>query len=449
MRSSVDGDPRLLAWRRVREFAVPPSMIDTATARRLAGDWAGACAAARVDPDLDPFAVVRVHGRELAGTLRDDLRHLAPDLLRWHLPRVEDGRLRPGLTVSLVRYAPRLHLVARTAPAWADADQRISLALWAGGGDGLHPHPRPHRRFRFDLHHHLWDVRHATELRERAGVESWPGDTAEAAHRWAAEADILRRAQGRAGEPVLVRINARDHRELPGDGGPARDRRAGSAGERGNNRGLPRGSLVLPDAATWVPPDLELLRAGLIEPGRLHPLVAAALAPGPARAMEKGVLNKGVVDKGAITKGAAERGDGAGNGLRLVECRGRQHRIGLVDGVLAALDHNAGELRREEILTGFGGTPLPCLRVIGEATRAPETLTDIRARLDHGDLPGALRAVEALLGPYASLRDGPLRDELARAEQRHRIYELYRSGRAGHGPTKDVPLPRRRTKVTR
>ncbi|MEV0151694.1 MULTISPECIES: VWA-like domain-containing protein [unclassified Nonomuraea] len=37
---------------------------------------------------------------------------------------------------------------------------------------------------------------------------------------------------------------------------------------------------ILPDAATWVLPDLALLRAGLIEADRLHPLVAAALVPG-------------------------------------------------------------------------------------------------------------------------------------------------------------------------
>ena len=39
-------DSRLSFWLRVREIAVPPLMIETATARRTAGDWAGACAAA-------------------------------------------------------------------------------------------------------------------------------------------------------------------------------------------------------------------------------------------------------------------------------------------------------------------------------------------------------------------------------------------------------------------
>ncbi|WP_203737985.1 hypothetical protein [Actinoplanes cyaneus] len=438
MRSVVDGDPRLLAWRRVREFAVPPSMIETATARRLAGDWAGACSAARVDPDFgacspagadrvcastgaagDPElrAVARRHGGELAAMIHADLLHLAPDLLRWHLPRVETGRLRPGLTVSLAVYGPRLHLVARTAPGWADADQRITLALWDGEVAGVHPHPRPHRRFRFDLHRHLWDVRFAAELRDRSGADAWPGDGTGATHRWRAEAEILRRAEGRPGDPVLVRLNRHECPEvLPVEGPPS------SRGRDGRGL-LPREALLLPDAATWVPPDLELLRAGLIDPGQLHPLVADALAPGHAR--------------------AATPGETAGP--RYVDCRGQRHRIGLAGGVLSALDHDPAELRREEILVAFGGTPLPCLRAIEDATHRPESLTDIRARLDHGDLPGALRAVEALLGPHAALRDGPLRDELARVEQRHQTYELYRSGLAGPGPTKK---PRRR-KVTR
>src|ERR1700754_944296 len=104
---SANGGSRLLCWQRVREFAVPLSMIESATARRAVGDWAGACAAARVDVDLNLRVLARTHGRELAALIRADLRHLAPDLLRWHMPRVApDGLLRPGLTISLARYEP-------------------------------------------------------------------------------------------------------------------------------------------------------------------------------------------------------------------------------------------------------------------------------------------------------------------------------------------------------
>ncbi|NBM20701.1 hypothetical protein GUY61_35300, partial [Streptomyces sp. GC420] len=139
-------------WPRVREFAVPPSMIETATARRRAGDWAGACAAAGIDVDLSPRSTARTHGRELAARVRADLRHLAPDLLRWHMPRIApDGLLRPGLTISLARYeaagrdgSSPVHLVVRTPPAWADAGQRISLALWDGSDPRAGACPHPH-----------------------------------------------------------------------------------------------------------------------------------------------------------------------------------------------------------------------------------------------------------------------------------------------------------------
>ncbi len=435
------GDSRLSFWLRVREFAVPPSMIETATARRAVGDWAGACAAAGIDVDLNPRSVALTYGRELAAQVRADLRHLAPDLLRWHLPRIApDGLLRPGLTLSLARYgavgrAGPVHLVVRTPPAWADAGQRFILALWGGSraeaGDRRHPHPRPSRRFRLDLHRHLWDARRTDELRARSGADR----TADgpplpdtdllgkvprghgrrcAVDRWAAEAEILLRDQGRSTGPVAVRFGARqrlvlhlvaDDRGL----GPPTVRIAASP--EGDASALP----VLPDAATWVPPDLELLRAGAIEVERLHPLVASALVPDHSPA------------------GPARIADRAGQ-PRLVECRGARHRIGLVDGVLAPLDHDPGELRREELLVALTGTPLPCLQAIDEAHRHPECLTDVRERLDHGDIAGALAVVEGLLGPDAVLRDGALRDELEAAARRRITYGLFRAGMIGPGP---------------
>jgi hypothetical protein len=428
---SVDvGDTRLQLWRRVREYAVPPAMIETATARRAVGDWAGACAAARVDAALDLRAVARTRGRDLAARIRDDLRHLAPDLLRWHLPRVApDGLLRPGLTVELARYpaaAGALRLVARTAPAWADGGQRIGLVLWDGSRDGcgLHPHPRPDRRFRLDLHRHLWDARRAGELRERSGAPEWPGRAPPvgddvpagcAVHRWPAEAALLRRASGRPDAVVVVRAGARVRLALDGD---ATVPRVAS--------GPTRSQLLLPDAATWVPPDLQLLRAGLIEPDRLHPLVAAALVPDRPPAAAPG------------------RPAGAGPPW-LVRCQGAQHRVGLVAGVLTPLDHDPDELRRERLLTALGGTPLPCLRSVGEATRNPDSLADVRARLDHGDITGALAALEDLLGPDAALPAGALRAELESAADRRLRHGLYRAGLAGRGPLKTLPDARRRT----
>ncbi|GHF83855.1 hypothetical protein AMYBAR_005100 [Amycolatopsis bartoniae] len=425
---------RLLSWARVRDFAVPPSMIESATARRAVGDWAGACAAARVDVDLDLRAVGRAHGNWLTAQVRADLRHLAPDLLRWHFPRTgPDGLLRPGLTVSLARYCStagsggEIHLVARTPPAWAEAGQRISLALWGpsrhGGGVGHHPHPRPDRRYRLDLHRHLWDVRRTGELRERSG--HWPSDSdlagdripawvgACAVDRWVAEAALLLRAEGRAGDVVAVRLTAR-HRLMLNPDAPG-EPVAGCA------RVVP----VLPDAATWVLPDLQLLHAGLIDFDRLHPLVASALRP-----------DDRPVD-------AARSPDGSA-GPRLVECRGATHRIAVVNGVLVPLDHDPDEIRREELLGALGGTGLPCLRAIDEAHRRPESLVDVRARLDHGDIAGAMATVESLLGPDVLLRSGALRDELEAAVCRRVAHGLYRAGLAGLGPAPSKRDTRRR-----
>lgn len=446
---TASGNPRLLFWRRVREFAVPAPMIESATGRRAVGDWAGACAAARVDVDLNLRTVARIHGREFAAQLRADLRHLAPDLLRWHLPRVApDGLLRPGLTVSLARYhaagdANAVHLVARTPPAWADADQRISLALWDGSGDmaSAHPHPRPDRRYRLDLHRHLWDARRAGELRERSGADRWPvggdppaemdpalvgPDCGGAVHRWAAEAAILLRAEGRAGGAVAVRLGARRRLVLELGAAPGSAPLKVTAVTKGRVQAYP----VLPDAATWVLPDLELLRAGLIDADWLHPLVAPALVPGHRSA------------------GRPRAPDDVGR-PRLVACRGRQHRIGLVDGVLTPLDHDATELHRENLLAALGGPPLPCLRAIDEATRHPECLPDIRARLDHGDATGALAAVAGVLGPGVVLRDGPLRDELESAVRRRITYGMFRAGLAGQGPPPEPSKTRRRGRDVR
>ncbi|MFH8283074.1 hypothetical protein [Streptomyces antibioticus] len=462
-------DSRLLLWLRVREFAVPASMIETATARRLTGDWAGACAAAAVDVDLPLRSVARRHGRERAERIRSDLRHLAPDLLRWHLPRIApDGLLRPGLTIPLARYdppdgdgGPPLRLVVRTPPGGADAAQRVSLALWEGPGPGSqkpgfegtgsestgfggtgfggtgfggtggrHPHPLPSRRFRLDLHRHLWDARRTDELRLRSGADRPPDTEAPASaprypvDRWAAEARLLLRAD-RAGETpgrphprtVVVRLGGRHRLALDVEARPV----IGPVPADAAASGLP----LLPDASTWVPPDLELLRAGLIDADRLHPLVAAALAPGHS----------------PPSPGAGPAPPPGRPGQpRIVECRGARHRIGLVDGMLAALDHDPAEIRREELLAALTGTPLPCLRFIDEAHRRPDCLPDVRERLRHGDVAGALAVVEGLLGPDAVLRGGPLREALEAAARGRIAYGLFRAGLTEQKPA--LPLIR-------
>ncbi len=435
-------DPRLSIWLRVRKYAVPPTMIETATERRLAGDWSGACAAAGFDAEIDLRAVTRRRGRDVATQVLADLRHLAPDLLRWHLPRIApDGLLRPGLTVSLARYGPperrkrcgqagSVHLVARTAPSWADAGQRIVLTLWDGTDSTHHPHPYPDRRYRLDLHRHLWDARRSGDLRIRCGT----GGVSDghvlaravpegcAVDRWAAEADILLRGDGLGDGPVRVRCGGRSDLVVEPvvagvDPGAVR---IVADYPRGRLAALP----VLPDAATWVLPDLQLIRSGVITVDRLHPLVAAALEPGwsppdPSRIPVRE------------------------NGIHLVDCRGEQHRIGQLDGALTALDHDPAEVRREELLVALGGTPLPCLQAIDRAHRRPDCLPGVRERLDHGDATGALDVVEGLLGRDAVLRDGPLLDEIRASVDRRAAYDRFRAEPAETPPVSRTRRPER------
>lgn len=448
---TVNGnDPRLSFWLRVREFAVPPSMIEAATGRRLAGDWLGACAAAGFDVHIDPHDVALRYGRDVAQRVLADLRHLAPDLLRWHLPRVApDGLLRPALTATLARYGPSgsgppdgadasVHLVARTAPTWADAGQRIVLTLWDGSGTARHshPHPRPNRRFRLDLHRHLWDARGWADLQTRCrtgrsddSVASGP-DLAPvvpegcAVDRWAAEIDILARADGQRAGPVRVRCGKRsDLVVAPAADGDPTVLRLVSDYPRSRLAALP----VLPDAAVWVPPDLELLRSGATTADRLHPLVAAALEPKWSKPRHKRMPQRE-------------------HHVQLVDCRGERHRIGLSAGALTALDHDPVEIRREELFVALGGTPLPCLQAIDHAHRHPDCLPGVRERLDHGDTAGALAFVEELLGPDAVLRDGPLLEELRAFADRRDTYARFLST-----PTETSPesCPRRRRRTRR
>ncbi|GAA0901666.1 ankyrin repeat domain-containing protein [Streptomyces thermoalcalitolerans] len=166
------------SWRRIRRYAVPRGMIERATERRLAGDWRGACAAANVDVAFDLSEVGERWGHDVAAALEDDLRHLVPDLVRWHLPRLPGGltTLVPHRNVVLARYrpveagesprsTPYLHL---TTPPMTEGPQRLTLRFQTVGDEqaagvfGILTEDWRYAR-------HLWDARHTAELRERCG----------------------------------------------------------------------------------------------------------------------------------------------------------------------------------------------------------------------------------------------------------------------------------------
>jgi hypothetical protein len=126
------------------------------------------------------------------------------------------------------------------------------------------------------------DARYAADLGERAGaahsLRQGPDlecrrPTAAPCTDRPAEAEILRDADGCTGVPVLVRAG---RRRLALDG-PATAPQAMKYA-KGSARPAPSYP-VLQHATTWVLPDLELLRAGLIDADRLHPRSVVRLNP--------------------------------------------------------------------------------------------------------------------------------------------------------------------------
>ncbi|MFL1379041.1 hypothetical protein [Nocardiopsis protaetiae] len=186
---------RAAGLRKGRRYGVSHAAIERATARRLAGDWRGACAAAGVDVDLDPDALRGEHGAEFVAGLLDDLHHLVPDLARLHLPRSWKGLglILPGQGALLsrpggpdgpwltLRVEPRYHpwirgpvlTVGRVDPApeyepGLPERGQPALGRWNISSFTAHWVGLPHV---WETSRHLWDSRYVSGTRER-----WGGD---------------------------------------------------------------------------------------------------------------------------------------------------------------------------------------------------------------------------------------------------------------------------------
>lgn len=409
------------AWREARRYAVPPAMVRTATTRREAGDTVGACDAAAVDLLIDMAEVRRTRGAEVADRLADDLRHLAPDLLRWHLPwRMGGSRtvLTTGVTITLARYGgDALHL---TTPRPLDARPRPVLRFGPLG-----PEAPLGQTLRWDRHRHLWDVRAAGELYARIGgrgrlpfhatggrlldpaelpterqddpvaLIEWTTtllDAGRQAEAWAAcgialDAPGPAEADGAAAEAVvpLVRdaLGTLPAAMLMPSGGSGwyrgplvLSRSAGTIEARVLKRDVPVPDLpVLPGPAWRRAPDLELLRLGRIRPAELHPLVRHALFPG--------------LDAEYRPVGA-----GATDEIR-VRCRSAWHRVGWRAGRVHLRDHAPEEARREQAMRALGAPTPGCFSIEdtwrgGPAGRLPRRLRELHrhavAAAWHGDV---------------------------------------------------------------
>jgi hypothetical protein len=110
-------------------YGVTRAQIAAAAQRRAAGDWSGACAVAGIGSEVDPPAVAREAGAEVAAAVEDDLRHLVPDLLRWHVLRLQYHSARVdwrfGVATSLTR-----HVV----PLSEHGERALYLAAHGHGG---------------------------------------------------------------------------------------------------------------------------------------------------------------------------------------------------------------------------------------------------------------------------------------------------------------------------
>ncbi|MFD0344392.1 ankyrin repeat domain-containing protein [Streptomyces sp. NPDC127117] len=456
--------------RQVHRYAVPRWMIEACAERRAAGDWQGACAAARFDVAFDLSQVSARYGPDVAEALRADLLHLVPDLVRWHLPRVLGGRstLATDLTVVLAGYGVTADVPGATAPylylrtpAMVDGPQRISLRFGtvpSGPAPGtFHLGVTDWRAGR-----HLWDARRTDELRAHAGGAgrlpflhadgtplgadelpgSDPGDGDPVARaEWVTllyQRGLVAESLAAAGieldtnapempswyratpETVLARL-ALDVPRLESAAGrfadlyPAARLQIGEDWRvcvllefmgRDSGRGLRIRLLdrkeagdapIFPRSLRQRLPDLDLLRAGDVTPGQLHPLVAGALFPG---------LDAAVGPPGP-TPPAPVR----------VRCRGEWHEVVFRDGRLDS-PHSPQERQRENALRAFGGAVTGCFAVEHSCTsgtgRLPRALRtqrrDLFLRAQHGDTPGVLELLDAGVDPR--LRDAGRRSLL-------------------------------------
>ncbi|MFI6007865.1 ankyrin repeat domain-containing protein [Streptomyces sp. NPDC051243] len=449
--------------RRIRRYAVPGWMIERATERRLAGDWRGACAAANVDVTFDLSDVADHCGDDVAEALEDDLRHFAPDLLRWHLPRVLGGRstLATDRTVVLARYRPKApdegrgttpYLHITTGPMIA-GPQRIALRFSTLGvverAAGVFGRDTGDWRYA----RHLWDVRHTAELRERCGggTDRPPFFHADGTPRGA---DELPTAD-------------------PGDGDPVtRAEWATLLHQKGGTQAAFAAAgieldLTPPQKSGWYQADPERLLSGMaLNHTRLEPetrrqmsegvgdrfLIAEhwrtylLLEPtGPAGMLVRVVDRDDVKDEPILAEAlwrrlpdldlmrvggvAAEQlhplvreslfpalqvpqgpvgppGPTAPAPVR-VRCRGEWHEVAFRPGGLLRMPHSDAEQQRERAMRAFGGAVAGCFAVeqtwtSGEG-RLPKALRaqrdELFMRAQHGDTPGVLELLDAGVDP--------------------------------------------------
>ncbi len=409
----------LRVWRRVRRFAVPRWMIERATERRLAGDWRGACDAAGVDVALDLAAVRRAHGAAVADRVEDDLRHLAPDLLRWHLFRALPATTLLPVAVPLAGYGAVALQVHPRHPG--TPSQRLEITVNTHSG-GLYSMERARER---------WDSRHTgallarcdgydghlpglTATGDRLPESSWTDrerilaaqDAGDWATAWGLAGFDVGPLQATIGRGHWIETYLRESRtDLTQVRAAARERQGPVRVQISASYSVPltvdRDLRVHFGGAPLPPPDIpavhgerpadfDLVRHGLLPIEALHPLVGDALFPGLAGLFE------GPPDP--VPDVTPVR----------VRCQGVWHVLG--DG-----HHTADEMRRELTLRALGGAPLRGCFAAQAGWRDPDTWTPKALRLRrrqltlhavNGDGPAIAAWLDAGLDPHVRDQHG-------------------------------------------
>ena len=448
------------SWRRVRKYAVPRRMIEQAAQRRLAGDWRGACAAANVDVEFDLAHVAQRHGAETGAQLAADLRHLAPDLMRWHLPRWLHGRatLQPGRCVILASYAARPaegpHLYVNTLKM-IDGPQRLIMRFGRFDEERYSPRYGKVQDWRFARH--LWDTRHADELLDRCGggrrapfrnADGTPRAASELPTRDPGLSDPVGHAewitllsdrdgieQACAAAGITLDDALREHRRY---GRPTMEALANQplALARLEQEVRRLAAAGLGNRCQLTSTRLPLLQVNLNEdaPGlSIRPADWADVERAPAlpeafwhRLPDLDLLRFGdiapdelhpLVSASLFPARAPQATDGPPGpavhqpAVTRVRCRGEWHEVRSLDGRLRTA-HTEEEERRERAMRAFGGPVTGCFAVAQAWTSGtgwlPKALREQRleffSRVQQGDTAEVLRLLDAGIDPH--IRDG-------------------------------------------
>ncbi|MGC4090032.1 MAG: hypothetical protein QM756_19560 [Polyangiaceae bacterium] len=415
-------------------------MIESASERRLAGDFVGALAAARVALRFDLDKIEKEYGRELTRALEGSLLNLAPDLLRWHLPRWNDRIVSghklvlsqwhdPRKTLTLWLETPRnlagpqdltLHAGVCDQPSgrmlacqW-DVRRAHELLYVAGGRErlpfftrdarsyrtalGTADSPAPERALEPELHFEMVTrLQESKDGQARAaalcGIEFVPAghENAEALLPWIAMPLLLDVARSVRGTRAAAGAYISSHGLYPkclwlrGIDSPTPQL---SVDWMPNSRPPAVEGFELPFRLCQRLPELDLIRLGALAVHELHPLVAAALFP----------------------EWRAER-DGCGPALaapveRLrARCGKDWHWLRFDSGKLCAAEHSAEQAEREAVLGALGAKVPGCFRALqawqsgGRSGPEPKLLrlqrSEFRARVFHGDVAGVARMLQA------------------------------------------------------